>query len=136
MFWLFQLASFTGSFPPPVNRINALGSRNSCSEDNILAGDNEENVSLADKITHSTECKPATFLEQELSKIVHVIRVRFTRTIKKAPYNPTPQSHFTISPCSRFLRMIVNVSYQRAKSFISTVNRDSDERISVNMRIF
>ena len=111
MFWLFQLASFTGSFPPPVNRINALGSRNSCSEDNILAGDNEENVSLADKITHSTECKPATFLEQELSKIVHVIHVRFTRTIKKAPY-----SH-TISPCSRFLRMIVNVSYLKSEKF-------------------
>ena len=117
MFWLFQFASFTGSFPPPVNRINALGSRNSCSEDNILAGDNEENISLADKITHSTECKPATFLEQELSKIVHVIHVRFTRTKKKAPYNPTPQSHFTISPCSRFLRMIVNVSYLKSEKF-------------------
>ena len=90
MFWLFQLASFTGSFPPPVNRINALGSRNSCSEDNILAGDNEENVSLADKITHSTECKPATFLEQELSKIVHVIHVRFTRTITPPVLQPHP----------------------------------------------
>ena len=68
MFWLFQLASFTGSFPPSVNRINALGSRNSCSEDNTpdtLAGDNDENVFLANKITHSTECKPATFLEQD-----------------------------------------------------------------------
>ena len=117
MFWLFQLASFTGSFPPPVNRINALGSRNSCSEDNILAGDNEENVSLADKITHSTECKPATFLEQELSKIVHVIHVRFTRTIKKAPYNAHLQSHFKISPCSCFLRMIVNVSYLKSEQF-------------------
>ena len=117
MFWLFQLASFTGSFPPPVNRINALGSRNSCSEDNILAGDNKENVFLADKITHSTECKPATFLEQELSKIVHVIHVRLTRTIKKAPYNVHLQSHFTISPGSRFLRMIVNVSCLNSEKF-------------------
>ena len=117
MFWLFQLASFTGSFPPLVNRINALGSSNSCSEDNIMAGDNDENVFLADKITHSTECKPATFLEQELSKIVHVIHVRFTRTIKKAPYNAHLQSHFTISPCSRFLRMIVNVSYLKSEKF-------------------
>ena len=117
MFWLFQLASFTGSFPPPVNRINALGSRNSCSEDNILAGDNEENVFLADKVTHYKECKPATFLEQELSKIVHVIHVRFTRTIKKAPYNAHLQSHLTISPCSPFLRMIVNVSYPKSVKF-------------------
>ena len=90
MFWLFQLASFTGSFPPPVNRINALGSRNSCSEDNILAGDNKENVFLADKITHSTECKPATFLEQKLSKIVHVIHVRFTRYYKESAVQRSP----------------------------------------------
>ena len=50
MFWLFKLASFTGASRPPVNGINALGSLHSCSEDNILAGDKEENVFVADTI--------------------------------------------------------------------------------------
>ena len=67
MIWLFQLASFTGAFPSQVNGINALGSLHSCSEDNIPAGDKEENVFLPDKISSSIECKPVTFLVEELS---------------------------------------------------------------------
>ena len=67
MIWLFQLASFTGAFPSQVNGINALGSLHSCSEDNTPAGDKDENVFLVDKISSSIECKPATFLEEELS---------------------------------------------------------------------
>ena len=67
MICLFQLASFTGAFPSQVNGINALGSLHSCSEDNIPAGDKDENVFLADKISSSIECKPATFLVEELS---------------------------------------------------------------------
>ena len=41
----------------PVNGINALGSLHSCSEDNILAGDKDENVFLPDKISRSIEWK-------------------------------------------------------------------------------
>ena len=67
MIWLFQLASSTGAFPSQVNGINALGSLHSCSEDNIPAGDKDENVFLVDKISSSIECKPATFLVEELS---------------------------------------------------------------------
>ena len=67
MIWLFQLASFTGAFPSQVNGINALGSLHSCSEDNTPAGDKDENVFLADKISSSIEWKPATFLVEELS---------------------------------------------------------------------
>ena len=63
MIWLFQLASFTSAVPPPVNGINALGSLHSCSEDKILAGGKDENVFVADKISRSIECKPATFLQ-------------------------------------------------------------------------
>lgn len=62
MYWLFQLASFTDAFPSQVNGINALGSRYSCSEDNILAGDKDENVFMVDKISRSSAYKPATFL--------------------------------------------------------------------------
>ena len=67
MIWLFQLASFTGAFPSQVNGIKALGSLYSCSEDNTPAGDKDENVLLADKISSSIECKPSTFLVEELS---------------------------------------------------------------------
>ena len=67
MIWLFQLASFTSAFPSQVNGINALGSLHSCSEDIIPAGGKEENVFLADKISRSIECKPGTFLVDELS---------------------------------------------------------------------
>ena len=83
MIWLFQLASFTGAFPSQVNGINALGSLHSCSEDNIPAGGKDENVFVADKISRSKECKPATFLEEELSSILHAIHARFTCTITK-----------------------------------------------------
>ena len=83
MIWLFQLASFTGAFPSQVNGINALGSLHSCSEDNTPAGDKDENVFVADKISRSIECKPATFLVEELSSILHAIHARFTCTITK-----------------------------------------------------
>ena len=66
MIWLFQLASFTGAFPSQVNGINALGSLYCCSEDNTPAGDKDESVFLADKISRSIESKPATFLVEEL----------------------------------------------------------------------
>ena len=83
MIWLFQLASFTGAFPSQVKGINALGSLHSCSEDNILAGDKEENVFLADTISRSTECKPAPILVEELSSILQASHARFTRSITK-----------------------------------------------------
>ena len=83
MIWLFQFASFTGAFPSQVNGINALGSLHSCSEDNIRAGDKEENVFLTDTISRSTECKLATFLVEELSSILQGIHDRFTRSITK-----------------------------------------------------
>ena len=83
MFWLFKHASFTGASRPPVNGIDALGSLHSCSEDIILAGDKEENVFLADTISRSMECKPATFLVEELSSILQGIHDRFTRSITK-----------------------------------------------------
>ena len=83
MIWLFQFASFTGAFPSKVNGINALGSLHSCSEDNILVGDKEENVFLADTISRSTECKPAPFLVEELSSILQASHARFTRSITK-----------------------------------------------------
>ena len=67
MIWLFQLASLMGAFPSQLNGINPLDSLHSCSEDNILAGDKDENVFLADAISRSTECKPAIFLVEELS---------------------------------------------------------------------
>ena len=83
MICLFQFASFTGAFPSQVNGINALGSLHSCSEDNILAGDKDEDVFLADKISRSIECKPAPFLVEELSSILQAIHARFTRSITK-----------------------------------------------------
>ena len=81
MIWLFQLASFTGAFPSQVNGINALGSLHSCSEDNIPTGDKDENVFLADKISRSMECKPATFLVEELSSILQASHALFTHSI-------------------------------------------------------
>ena len=83
MIWLFQLASFSGAFPSQVNGINALGSFHSCSEDNTPAGDKDEKVFLADKISSSIECKPATFLVEELSSILHASHARFACTITK-----------------------------------------------------
>ena len=72
MIWLFQLASFTGAFPSQVNGINALGSLHSCSKRFV-----------ADNISRSIECKPATFLVEELSSILHASHARFTCTITK-----------------------------------------------------